>query len=286
MNLPCGTFEIAPGIVLSPTYVAITAPLILAFSPPIVDHAPHPGPWAALSASGLLVTTQIELTREARPLGGFDRLNDIWFLVAMIRLRTGQAIQMPFVSDRPLADIAADTESANTLAVEVDLSRPLTARTTTITLEDLEWVRDNIIYAADLMRTPIFNRAFQTLDRAHAINSRGAGIVIAWAAIETLLRPGEKQITKRLCRSLACLIAGAGPTRDRTYNEIATSYKARGGAAHAGAIPEQAQFQTAFQLARQAVCKVIETKALPDIEELLARWTLKQTPDVASDPQR
>ena len=133
-------------------------------------------------------------------------------------------------------------------------------------------MRENIVAASDLMKVPACNRALLTLDEAVAIQNPGAGIVIAWAAIETLIRPGAQRITDRVSRALAAYLHPPGPARDRAFGKIVESYGARGGAVHAGSSPEAQQFHAAFQLARSAVIRAVEAKELPDVEMLLEKW--------------
>lgn len=122
------------------------------------------------------------------------------------------------------------------------------------------------------MKVRTFNRVLQTLDSVISVTHPGSGILIAWAAIETLLRPGRNQITDRICKGLATYLYAPGPERDRAYPQIVASYEARGGAVHPGDPPEVDQLQFAFDLARHAVIAAIEQRALPDIDSLLGRW--------------
>ncbi len=269
--LPVQHFELLPGLTLTRTYAHLIAPFIMAFSPPHKPTAPHPGPWAALSEGGMTILVEVKLAAGVSPLD-FDRLNTLWFVVALLRLRLALPLQMPVLADRALQQVAASVEAANLLPIELNLSQLLTAPPRSPTEADLEWVRDNIVAAAQLMKEPTFNRAFLTLDRAVAIQTPGAGIVIAWAAIETLIRPGSQRITERVSRALAAHLQPPGPVRDRIFGEIVKSYDARGGAAHAGAVPEAEQFHAAFRLARDAVMRAIEKRAVPDIDALLNLW--------------
>lgn len=269
--LPVEHFELLPGLTLSRTYAHLIAPFIMAFSPPEKPRSPHPGPWAALREGGLTILVEIKLDAGVSPLG-FDRLNTLWFVVALLRLRLALPLQMPVLADRALQEIPANVEAANLLPVELNLTQLLTAAPRMPTEADLEWVRENIIAASELMKEAAFNRAMQTLDEAVAIHNPGAGIVIAWAAIETLIRPGAQRITDRVSRALAAYLHPPGPARDRAFGEIVESYGARGGAAHAGAPPEAEQFHAAFRFARAAVMRAIERRTAPDIEELLGQW--------------
>jgi hypothetical protein len=257
LKLPCAEFWIMPGLSFASTYAHVMQQFIMAFGPPERPTAPHPGPWASLHGRGFDITAEVRLEAGCAPLG-FDRLNTLWFVVALLRLRLAQPIQMPVLADRPLNTVSATVELSNLLPVELDGTRMLTESVGQVDEDDLSWLSHHIAAAAGLIAQPIFNRAFQTLDQAVAINNPGAGMVIAWAAIETLLRPGSQRITERLSRGLAAYLHPPGSGRDRAFGEIVKSYEARGGAAHAGAQPEAEQFQTSFRLARLAIVTAIE----------------------------
>lgn len=269
--LPMPSFEVMPGLTLEKTYTHLSASFILAFSPPAKPTAPHPGPWAALDGMGLDILVEARLDVPAFEIG-FDRLNTLWFLVALLRIRLALPIQMIAIADRPFQNVPQSTETANIIPVELNLSHLPTASPRPPSEADLVWVRDNIESAAKLMKEASFNRAVQTLDQAIKVLSPGAAIVIAWAAIETLIRPGSRQITSRLCRALAAYLNPPGPQRDRAYNEITSCYAARGGAVHAANLPEPDEFRAALELARAAVIRCIQDGQLPDVDELLHRW--------------
>ncbi len=264
--LPNSEFQVRPGLTLASTYAHIMAPYIIAFVRPKNKTAPHPGPWTSIRAEGFDILAEVRLEAGCAPLG-FDRLNTLWFVVALLRLRLARPLQLSVLADRSLGLVAADAVGSKLMPVE--LAQPLLVPATRPTEDELAWVSRHIIAADRLMTLPAFNRAFQTLDRAVAIDNPGAGIVIAWAAIETLLRPGSQKITERVSRGLAAYIHPPGSARDRAFGEIVKSYEARGGAAHAGIQPEEKQYRTAFQFARAALSTAIEHGELPNIESLL-----------------
>lgn len=274
LELPVDEFEIAPGLSVAKTYAHLMAPFVLAFARPDRPSAHHPGPWASLHGRGLDITTEVRVAEGAEPLR-FDRLNTLWIVVALLRLRLAQPLQMVLLADRPLNTVPADVALANLLPIELDLTRPITAPKRSVDQADLDWLKLHLTTADTLMVDPVFNRAFRTLDQAVAIANAGAGIVIAWAAIEALLRPGAQRITDRVSRALAAHLHPPGPARDHAFGVIVKSYEARGGAAHAGRTPEAEQFQTAFALAGTAFIATIEAGQLPDIDLLLERWRTK-----------
>jgi hypothetical protein len=272
--VPADDFPLGHGLIIRRTYAKLTAPYILAFAPPPKPSAPNPGPWAAVGEKSLVILAELELDGE--PTLGFDRLNTLWFVVALLRLKLALPVKMPILSDRPFQRIPDDTDRANIFPVELQLQQLLTAPPANVpSAADFEWLRDNLFAASELMKDPVFHRSFQTLDGAIHTQNAGAGIVIAWAAIETLIRPGNTRITERICRSLAAYLNGPGPDRDRAFATIERCYAARGGAVHAGNPPEAEQFHTAFRLARSALLLTIERRERPDIDELLEAWRMK-----------
>ncbi len=274
LELPVDEFEITPGLAIAKTYAHLMVPLVLAFARPAQPKAHHPGPWASLHGRGLDITTEVRLAEGAEPLR-FDRLNTLWFVVALLRLRLAQPLQMVLLADRPLNTVPSDVARANLLPIELDLTHSTMVPKRAAGEVDLQWMKNHLSSADTLMTDPVFNRAFRTLDQAVAISNPGAGIVIAWAAIEALFRPGSQRITDRISRALATHLHPSGSVRDRSFGLIVKSYEARGGAVHAGRTPETKEFQTAFQLARAAFIATIEAGQLPNIDTLLARWQAK-----------
>lgn len=168
--LPTDHYDVAPGLILTKTYAHLIAPFIMAFAPPSKVGAPHPGPWSSLGERGLTLLVEAKLT-EGIKLGGFDRINSLWFLVALLRLKLALPLQMPVLADRPFATVPAAGETANLIPIEVNLFQILTAPQRKPRLTDFHWIRNHIATAAALMDDPVFNRAIQTLDIAVASHS-------------------------------------------------------------------------------------------------------------------
>jgi hypothetical protein len=137
---------------------------------------------------------------------------------------------------------------------------------------DLAWVRDQLVGGAALMQVPSFNRAIQTLDGVAWAHSVGAGIVMTWAAIETLMQPGRQNMTKKLARAIAAYLKPPCPERDRLFQRVRSLYEARGGTAHAAHQPEPDAFFASLVVARAVFCTAIERRELPDAPALLSAW--------------
>jgi hypothetical protein len=170
-----------------------------AFSRPTKPSQPHPAPWHALNGGGVAfdVETEVFLRADTR-LGPLTRLGSLWLVTALIRLLSAAPIHMPSVSTKPYADIPEAGDEAMIWAVE---THPPNGRWEVKV--DEEFVRgvqacaDN---AAQLTTDPQFYRAFQTFDGAAWLPSHATQLTALWTSMETAMRPGSNQITKRLAR--------------------------------------------------------------------------------------
>jgi hypothetical protein len=267
-------FVICDGLVVRETYAHVFAPYMMAFARPKKRGEPHPAPWkAARGGLGFDITIEIALAQTARPTG-LDRLNTLWWVLALLRLATGAPLRMPVVSDIAFAAVPSSSTEANLWTVEMPPHqyRVTRAAPTEVHPEHLEWLRDVYTEGGQLLNMPAFNRAFQTFDSAIWAHSPGSAVIMSWTALETLFRPGRRQITKSLSTCIATFLHGPGPERDRAYQRIERLYEARGSAAHDAQAPEAEQLLDSFALARRALVKCLDLRTAPDAEDLLRRW--------------
>lgn len=271
-------FEVCEGLFIRRTYAHLMSPFVLAFRRPDAPGQHHPGPWKATRGGVWLdVEIEIALDREARP-AGFDRLNTLWWTLALLRLSTGATLRMPVVSDTSFSRIAESPAEPGLWPVET-LPRQFCAVPDppgVIGEEALLWVRDVFVPGAELMTEPAFGRAFQAFDNVIWAHSAGSAIVMIWAALETLVRPGRHQITKRLVSALAALLEPPGPERERLHQRLSSLYEARGGSAHASRSPEAQHLMESFDVARRSFKASLDNRETPDTTMLLEMWQLKE----------
>src|SRR5215207_10645119 len=99
LRLEVPEFRLCDGFFARDTFAHVFAPYIVAFGKPKTPHAPHPGPWvAAKGGLGFDVMIELSLAQDVRPTG-FDRLNTLWWVLALVRLITTASARMPVVSD-------------------------------------------------------------------------------------------------------------------------------------------------------------------------------------------
>ncbi len=254
------------------------SPYILAFRRPESAGQHHPGPWKR-THGGMWMDVDIEivLLENVRPTG-FDQLNTLWWILALLRLSSGARLRMPVVSDTSFSSIAESPNDPTMWPIET-LSRQFkTVENPPKVIEKrhLSWVRDVFHSASALMNDTEFNRAFQTFDGVIWTHSTGSAMVMIWAALETLVRPGRKNITKNLAKSLAALLQAPGAERERLFQRIVSLYEARGGSAHASRSAQEHHLMDSFHVARQAFTASIDNRQLPNADRLHEMWRLKK----------
>ena len=273
-TLSVDKFQICEGLALRRTYAYVMSPYVLAFSRPENIGRHHPGPWkAARGGSWLDVEIEIALDQDVRPTG-FDRINTLWWLLALLRLSSGASLKLPVVSDVSYCLIAEGTTEPNFWPVET-LARQfgtVSVPPQTIAMEHLVWVREAFDPGSRMMTDPTFGRAFRAFDEAIWAHCAGSALITIWAALETLIRPGQNGIAKRLASSVAALLEPPGSGRDRLFGQVKSLYEARGGSAHASRAPEKQQLLSSFDIGRRCFMSCIDRQWVPKVGELQEAW--------------
>lgn len=116
---------------------------------------PHPGPWSAVNDGiGLDIHVQLFVPSDFNLPNFFDRLNTVWWITALIRLRGAFRAHVPIIADRAFSEIPENWQKAKMLPIEV-LPRQLSAKTalTELSDEDIQWLRNVWISGGRLMDT-------------------------------------------------------------------------------------------------------------------------------------
>lgn len=277
ITLEIPEFQLAPGLVVRDTYAHVMAPYLMAFAKPSRPGASHPAPWKAASGGlGFDVTIEMALSQSARPTS-FNRLNTLWWILALLRLISGAPIRMPVISNIAFAVIPSSEMEPVLWTIEMPPHqlRVVKEPPKQISLAHLEWVRDVSVPGALLLNDEAFNRAFQTLDSAIWAHSSGSALLMVWAAVETLFRPGRQNITKTLASCMATFLYPPGSDRDRIFARITTLYEPRGNAIHDAQLPEAEQLFESFEIGRRALARCLELGEFPDRATLLEKWKQK-----------
>ncbi len=279
-GLPLGVpeFKICEGLFFRETYAHVFAPYMLAFARPTHAGTHHPPPWkAAQGGLAFDVSIEVSLAQNACPTN-FNRLNTLWWALALLRLITAAPLRMPVISDTAFAAISALDKEPNLWTIEMPPHQLRVVRNPPkeVLVAHMEWIRTVFVSGALLMRNPAFSRSFLTFDEAIWARNAGSAVIMAWTALETLFRPGRRQITKTLAVLIASFLTEPGSDRDRMYQHVEDLYEARGGVAHDAQIPEVEQLLDSFDLARRCLRKCLEIGEMPQAEELMANWKARQ----------
>src|SRR5258707_6908388 len=90
-------FELGEGITVSQTYAHFMAPFLMAFAP-ASPGKPHPAPWkAAKGGINIDITAELFLPATCN-LEHLDRINSIWWIVSLLRLRATALVFTPVIS--------------------------------------------------------------------------------------------------------------------------------------------------------------------------------------------
>ena len=268
-------FEVCRGLVVRSTYAHLMSPYLLAFRRPERAGEHHPGPWKpARGGVWLDIEIEVALSQGVRPTS-FDRLNTLWWVLALLRLASGAALRMPVVCDTALAQAPQSAVGPRIWPVETLPRQLCTTRQPPQLLGEAHLLRMRELFfgAVKLMNDASFSRAFQAFDGAIWAHSAGSALVALWAAVEAAVRPGRPPITKPLASALAALLEPPGAERQRLFQRVKSLYEARGGSAHAARTPEAEQLLSSFEVARGLFIACMERGALPDVEELQVNWS-------------
>ena len=274
--LPAPSFELAEGIRLQSTYAHIMAPYILAFGR-AAEGSPHPGPWKSASGGlGFDIEFEIVVPLGDRPTN-FTRLNTIWWIAALIRLKQPCGLRVPVISTASFSVIAHEIEEPTFWPVEMTPRRLnyIGGQANVLEISTLNWLAGHWQHSSGLMDIPSFNAAFQAFDQASWSHDVGSALLMLWASIEALFRPGGRDIARTLSVSIACYLEGPGGSRDRLFTRVRDLYKLRGSTAHAAITPDLQASGAVFEIARQCFIKAFDQCILPDASALLIDWKSK-----------
>jgi len=274
--LPIPSFELTEGIRLQRTYAHVMAPYILAFGR-AAEGSPHPGPWKSASGGlGFDIEFEIVVPLGDRPTN-FTRLNTIWWIAALIRLNQPCDLRVPVISTESFSIIAQELKEPTFWPIEMT-PRRLTyigGQTNTLELRTLKWLADHWQRSSSLMDIPSFNAAFQAFDQASWSHDVGSALLMLWAAIEALFRPGNRDIARTLSICIACYLEGPDASRDRLFARVRDLYKLRGSTAHAAVTPQTQTASAVFEIGRRCFIKAFDQCILPEASGLLNKWKSK-----------
>jgi hypothetical protein len=270
VGMQADQFDLGHGLTLKKTFAHFMAPFLMAFAP-AQEGRPHPTPWSAVS-DGIGVDIHIELyvPSSFQQPHFFDRLNTVWWITSLVRLRGAFGAHTPVIADRPLNEIPQDWQNASILAVEV-LPRKLFRKPALaeLSLDDLEWLKQTWLTGGRLMNeSPNFNDAYQALDSAGALPTPAVALLAVWGALEHLFSPAKQELRFRVSANIAAFLEAPGQARLELHQKLMKLYDARSGVAHGTRLKSLDAWSDTYALANRILCKLLSVGHVPSKEDL------------------
>lgn len=260
------------GAEVVPCYMFMFSHPIVAFSP-APRNAPHPAPWKEVVGSSQSFEAHCELrvpvSYDVPP--GFDRLNTVWFIAALLRLRLGGVPIVPVLSDHSFVNAGAAAGNATIWAVEGDrfLRARLSSTRTEIDSEDASWLSQVLAQAAALYaNNESFAFAFMAFDHSAAIANPKLMLLNLWGAVEELFSGSHAEVTLRVAYRMATYLEPPGHTRRALAKRIAKLYSVRSKAAHTARHRSVEECAEIHELLRRVFLQAFEVGRFPTHEEL------------------
>lgn len=265
------TFELGHGAMISRTYAHFMAPFIMAFAP-APPGKPHPAPWKP-AKGGLAIDITTELFLPASTgIPQLDRMNTIWWIVALMRLHANTSISVPVVSSERFASIPAIEQEPHLWPMEIHTPRlfPEGSAVRSIDVPELKWLRDNWYDAAVLLVKEDFSLAFQAVDLSVWNHSPGLALIAVWGALERLFSPSAQELSFRVSANIAAYLESPGRERYACFKKVKGLYDSRSKAAHGSGETDLVPYAETYAIARRVLLKMIEARHVPDKKELEA----------------
>lgn len=263
-------FDLGNGITFKRTYAHFMAPFLMAPAPAQEGH-PHPAPWSAVKGGlGFDIHVELHVPSEFDPPEFFDRLNTVWWLAALIRLRGASAAHVPVAADRSFSDIPQNWKKATILPVEA-LPRRLFAKPplTRLSLIDFEWLKAVWLAGGKLMRdSSKFNDTFQAFDAAGALPNSSVALLAVWGALEHLFSPAKQELRFRVSAYIAAFLEPPGRARLELHQRLLKLYDARSGVAHGTRLELLDAWPDTYEIANRILTKIFSDNRVPSKENL------------------
>ena len=265
-------FDLGHGIVVRPVCAQFMAPFLMTFGP-AAPGQPNPGGpvRAAQGGLGFDVRAEVHVPADFALEGFFDRLNTVWWIASLIRLRGSSMLHIPVIADHSFATVATLGNEARLMPFEISPHRLSIDRRPRRKLDPraLEWVRKHWRAAGSLvLGDKAFHTAYQALDQCTWSHSMALALVGLWGAMERLFSQSTVELKFRISANIATFLEPPGERRLARFKQVQRLYEARSAAAHGNAPEEANAFFDTCGLMRRVITKIIEENRVPRRDEL------------------
>jgi len=271
VTLGVDSFALGNGIVLSATYAHLMQHLIMAFTP-VSPGQSHSAPWKqAKGGSTFDIRVQLYVPTNLQPPNHFDRLNVVWLVAALLRLKITPLVQVPVISNMAFSSIASSSEDPIIVAIENTTERliPIENPSHVLNEPELLWVRNHWFNCGELyMLSTDFSMALLAFDSVTMLKKNSIALLVLWGAIEQLFSPAKQELRFRISAALAAYLEPAGEKRLDLYKNISKLYNKRSEVAHSTGNADFEIVTETYRILARVLIKIIEQKHIPTRGEL------------------
>jgi len=289
IDLGGGTYCLGDGITVAPTYAHLFAPMLIHFERPAAGRK---FPSFIQSASGGFsydIEALLHIPAACDPGRENARVDLIWWLVALLRLRGFPSLTAPVLSAVPFSAITADGEP-RLWSMEVTPWRILGAKSLSQehVPQVMDWVAGIWRPGLDLLNaSEDFDVAFRALDHSMWTPTFSLGLLSLWAALERLFSPSRMELCFRIPAAIATYLEPPGETRFARYKAIKKLYDARSSIAHGRSQEVAAEYAATYVLLRDCLARMLDSHAVPERPQLEAQlFGCPRTADQKNSPDK
>jgi hypothetical protein len=265
--LPTNSFDLGSGIRISKTFIHVFGAYMAAFKEPLLGSF-HPAPWKSVAGgSSFDVRAELFIPKSTALFQGIDRLNTVWLIAALLRLKAVSSLRVPVISNLMFSEIAESQQEANFLPIELTtknlISEPLPMRP--FDFDHLEWVKTSLSISGKLFETnEKYSFSLLCLDRSISETRYSLALMTLWGALEQLFSPDDKQeLSYRISLNIASYLRQRGEKRTTLFKMVRRLYTARSKAAHGNPTEDSKEFLETYNLLKEVFLKMTQENHVP-----------------------
>lgn len=259
------SFHFGHGIALSRTFAHLSAPFLAGFlPPPKAEQRRRPEP------RSVDVLAQLHVPEGSFPLWGIDRVNTVWWLAVLLRLRATPRVTVVGLSSEPFAGEPRIWRGAGFWPAEAEPRRVVLdpeARKE-ILEEDLRWVAGHWVSSGALLRDEGgFGQSMRLLDQSYFAPAPAVALQCLWDALGILFFP-KPPADDRLAAALAAYLQVPAAEQREFADRTGTLLGFRAAAAEGEQDGLEEPVVETYALARRVLLQVVENGFVPTRKEL------------------
>jgi len=265
-RLQVDDFHFGHGIALSRTFAHLSAPFLAGFLP----RPPRDSPWQTEPRS-FDVVAQLHIPEASSPLRDLDRVNTVWWLAVLLRLRATPRLTMVGLSSEPFGGDPRSWRGAGFWPVEAEPRRVELDPTAALEVrqEDLEWVRDHWLSGAELMADRAeLRRAVRFFDKSCFAPGTPEALQAVWDSLAALFLPDPRDDGRHLAANLAVFLDVPVGERDPFQHSAGELLDARLASLEGATEGLEEPLGKTYALAKRALVRIFESGYVPTLREM------------------